>query len=206
LKKNKSRNKLIKQIGHNIIKRYNHFTRKSNYPHDHDLQIKNITIFNENIESFWIKLKEYYHYIIVRDMEYLNWRYCDPRGGNYTIKEATIGGTVVGYSVLRIDYTDYSYPVGYIVDLMVSPRRYDVMFSLIKDAISYFEDTQVNVIQVYSVKNMASELFQSQGFITDPQKTHVFLGKNTINEPDMNNLMLAEDDRVHFAYGDHDHI
>jgi hypothetical protein len=37
--------------------------------------------FEEWADEFWTQLGARYKFIVQRDKDYLNWRYCDPRGG-----------------------------------------------------------------------------------------------------------------------------
>ncbi len=53
-----------------------------------DFTIKEIKQFDQRIDEFSRKISEHNKFIIVRDRKYLNWRFSDPRAGNYTIYQA----------------------------------------------------------------------------------------------------------------------
>ena len=54
------------------------------------MRIIDINAFDGRIESFWDKVKDDYSFITERSRKYLNWRYCDPRGGKYIIPRETL--------------------------------------------------------------------------------------------------------------------
>ena len=52
------------------------------------INVKMIECFDESIDLFWKKIVNDYDCIQERSQKYLNWRYCDPRGGAYHIFQA----------------------------------------------------------------------------------------------------------------------
>lgn len=168
--------------------------------------IEEISIFDERIESFWVEVKDKYSFIIERGREYLNWRYCDPRGGDYIIKQVEEEGHIIGYSILRINRYNDDYPTGYIVDLLTLPDRLDVADALIGDAIRLFNDTSVNLVHYWCIKNHPYErLFKRHGFVNS--RTRLRISYNPINVgSEFNELKNATPKRLHFQYGDSDWI
>ena len=66
-------------------------------------EVKSVVEFDFSIDVFWNNIKNHYQFILVRDRDYLNWRYCDPRGGNYQVFIVEKGGEITGYCVLRVN-------------------------------------------------------------------------------------------------------
>lgn len=85
--------------------------------------------FDQRTDLFWSEASRAFDFIVVRDSEYLNWRF-DPRGGIYDIRLATESGRMLGYTV-----TATAYGRGYIADLLVLPARLDVLEALLRDAL-----------------------------------------------------------------------
>jgi len=56
-----------------------------------DFEVNNINKFDYKVDELWASVNDYFKYIVVRDKNFLNWRYCDPRGGIYYIKQLEIG-------------------------------------------------------------------------------------------------------------------
>jgi GNAT superfamily N-acetyltransferase len=66
-----------------------------------DINIVEAIEFDNRINSFWNVIKDQYDFIIERNRDYLNWRYCDSRGGEYIVKIAERESKILGYIVLR---------------------------------------------------------------------------------------------------------
>lgn len=90
--------------------------------------IATVTRFDERIDAFCDVASQQFDFIIVRNKGLLNWRY-NRRAGDFTIRIATAGERVVGYSVLRV-----AHGKGHIADLLALPGRLDVVRALANDA------------------------------------------------------------------------
>ena len=101
------------RTGFHIVNLLNDVRNFFSYPHSKkkDLQILEISSYDDRIDEFWHEVNDYYRFIIERTKDYLNWRYCDPRGGEYIVKTAEEDGRILGYSVLRINSYQKTYPV-----------------------------------------------------------------------------------------------
>ncbi len=62
----------------------------------------------------------------MRTADRLNYRFADPRAGDYTIVVAEQGDRVLGYII----YTSWK-QTGHVADVLVLPERYDVLESLL---------------------------------------------------------------------------
>lgn len=89
--------------------------------------------FDARVDEFWKNAGDPFDFIVVRDKDYLNWRYADRRGGEFAIRLAESSGRLLGYSVLRKQRN-----TGYIADLLALPGRADVVESLLDDALTWF--------------------------------------------------------------------
>jgi hypothetical protein len=87
-----------------------------------------------------------YDFIIKPSKDYLEWRYLDPRSGNYVFRIVIEGNCILGFAVFRINRIE-PYHLGFIVDLLTVDNRLDVAEALLVDVLGYFIDHNVN--QVY---------------------------------------------------------
>ena len=55
------------------------------YDKINDYKIFPIQYFDDRINVFWNKIRNEYNFITERNKDYLNWRYCDKRGGNHEV-------------------------------------------------------------------------------------------------------------------------
>lgn len=208
LKMRPTENALIKRWGYlllNALSRVrNIFTRTPGITSG--LRLEDVDRFDDRIEMFWEEVKDAYSFIHVRDREYLNWRYCDSRGGDYVVKQAEEEGSIIGYIVLRVDGFREDYPVGYILDLLTLPNRLDVADALIKEAIRYFDDVKMNVIYCCMVKDHPYEkLYLRHGLLN--KRTQLLVSYLPIQVgSEINEFKTAPASRLLYQLGDTDHI
>ena len=101
---------------------------------------EDISEYDERINTFWQNTRNDYHFIIEKNREYLNWRYCDLRSnlkGRYFVKQAEQNGEILGFIVIETRRKE-DYSEGYIVDLLALPDRVDVVRKLLLDACLFF--------------------------------------------------------------------
>ncbi len=167
--------------------------------------IRNIDCFDERFNSFWNEVKGHYFFIIERDCNYLNWRYGDPRGGLYSINIAEKDDKLLGYIILRINYYNKEYPSGHIVDLLTLPDRLDVAEALVKDAIKFFADNNVNTISCLVVKNHPLEAVYRRNIFAGWRTIRFFYDEYERIEG-LEDLATIHPRRVYLASGDFDYI
>lgn len=84
--------------------------------------------FDERIDAFADEASRRFDFIFTRERAFLNWRYCDRRGGDFVVRGATAGDEVLGYAVYRLEGER-----AYIADLLALPGRSDVVRALVED-------------------------------------------------------------------------
>ena len=88
----------INKIGYRILDSMSKVsnTIKPQLPSDKKVKIERISEFDSKIDKFWEEISKDYSFIVERRQDYLNWRYCDPRGGNYHVYVAEEDDSIVG--------------------------------------------------------------------------------------------------------------
>jgi len=166
--------------------------------------------FDERIDDFCRQVHGHYQFMVERSREYLDWRYGDPRAGNYRIALAEEAGRVLGYSVVLVNRFRPEYPIGYIIDLLTLPGRPDAARALVADAVQHFDGAGVNLVccQVPAAHDTRDAL-HLQGFLDSRFDLTLFFGRVTMphNAPQlMAEIESTEPRRVHFCYGDVDSV
>ena len=171
---------------------------------DRSTQIREINRFDNRVNDLWKKTANHYNFITKRNRDWLNWRYCDPRSGGFTVKTAEKQGELMGYIVLKINRYNKDYPVGYIVDVQAHPDDADTPALLVKDALETFDREHVNIVNALAVKGSRTQrLLGSHGFLDSRVKVHLF----TFNDfPEYPKIKDSHPDTVHIAYGDLDSL
>lgn len=137
----------------------------------------------------------------------MNWRYFDPRAGDYRVMYALEGEKLIGYSVLRVNRFVAGYPIGYVVDLLALPGRLDVVDSLLADAEQYFSMEDVNIVLSALFSNHPYKpVFNKHGFLDSRVNLTLFYNYNDEKRRDEILAKTEEAKRVHFMYGDIDSL
>jgi hypothetical protein len=161
--KNKFMIKICVIIGKLI---FNLFYRAKKPPEVDGLTISKITSFDNHINDFWDKFSNDHEIFIVRDKEYLNWRYVDVPDVDYTIYLAEKDGEVCGYVVLRC-VKEEGLASGYIFDIIAPLNRAEVIHCLLSNAIEYFKNENADLIFCKMVANKTfRKIFRNNGFIS----------------------------------------
>ena len=112
-----------------------------------NIEIDQIFTFEKSINEFWQKASIQKEIMVIRDMEYLNWRYCENPQEDYRIFVAKREEDIIGYMVLKLDKIDPTR--GCIMDLLTLPNNNIVIEALIRKAIPYFKDNGVLIISCF---------------------------------------------------------
>lgn len=211
LEKKNIKQSWIKKIGYKSLKLYSTRFRPLNLYRKKQAKIdveKNNT-FDCETENFYNAIKQEYDFIVSRTSQYLNWRYSDPRAGEFYKIIARDNGEVVGYLVFRINkYNDY--PEALIVDFLLSNARVDVFTALLDEALSSIDRENVNSVLMYLNKGHPFErTLRSRGFIDVRNPEEVFLyGIDDKSEviASIQKIDQVDLQRIHYQTGDSDWI
>lgn len=204
LEKYKKRPMFLLNIGLKIYAKINKVIHASLKKEDiESWNIIEIDRFDDRFEDFWIKVSKEYDYIIVRNKNYLNWRYADPRGGSYIIKMAIESGNLIGYIVLRVNKYNES---GSIVDLMALQGREGVAESLIKNTLKFFIDANVNEVNCWMIADHPYvKLLNRLGFLNLNRNTLIDFLPYNIDENTFKNI-IEPNKKIYVSIGDCDRI
>lgn len=198
----------LKKLGFYAVKLVNEFKNALKYSSSSEttVHISDLDKFDDRVNDFWKKISVKYGFIVERNKEYLNWRYCDPCAGGFLIRQAEENGEILGYCVLKINKYGNDYPVGFIVDLLSIPDRIDVTEALLKDALFYFDRNDVNIVNFLVVKDHPFvTVFRKVGFMDSRIKFHMFYAIEELSE-EIGKVGSLQADKVFFCWGDHDSL
>ena len=137
--------------------------------------------------------------IEVRDRRYLNWRYCDQRGGDFTIVQAEESGRLAGFAVGTQKRGD-----GYVADLLALPGRSDVASVLVADLTRRLERRGVHAVQCWLPHHHPYRaILREHGFVTRHGFVAFHYRADTIDPEEV--AFLGEPDaKIHVTAGDSD--
>jgi len=128
-----------------------------------DVSIIKASSFDEGIDRFWSQIHSDYHCIVVRNKEYLNWRFVACPLKLYTILFAKKRGEILGYIILRCAIQS-GIKIGYIVDILAKQTQKEVTKCLISKAIENFRKENVDIIMCYITNTRIQRLLNANGF------------------------------------------
>jgi len=109
--------------------------------------------------------------------------------------------------VYRINNIKPDYQTGWIVDLLTLPGRMNVLDSLVKDAIDFFDDYEVNTMYCMTLKGHPyTSILAKNGFLYNRQRrfrTYRFI--NPIGD-ELEDFIKGPVDKIHSVHGDSDYI
>jgi hypothetical protein len=130
------------------------------------VEVSDVEKFDGEIDIFYDKVKMDYKLITEKTHEYLNWRYMDPRGGKYVVKQAKENGEVIGYIVLSVNRYNPDRPIGYVMDLCTLREKVYASSILISEALKYFDGEKINAVEYMIVKGHPYEsMFKKMGYV-----------------------------------------
>ena len=156
---------------------------------------------DERIDAFFEHAARPFEFIQVRDQNFLNWRYSDPRSGDSTIRVAEERGAIVGYAVLHVGQGR-----GHIMNLLALPNRLDVVQSLLTDGLERFNAANVESVHCWMAsEHPYNELLKSVGFVVS-RSSVAFTYEPISMDADALAYLGEPQTRIHFMHGDSDWI
>ena len=199
--------KMFLKMGVYGAKFLNKITNLNPRPTKTDVKIREITKFDDRINTFYEKIKPQYYFIVEKTAEYLNWRYCDKRGGNFKTWIAEEAGEIVGFMVLRVNRINPEYPLGYVIDLLALDGRLDIVESFVSFAVGWFDGLSVNVVHTQLIGNHVYEgILGKYGFLDSRVKPHLTYRPWNVSAKDLELFRGASPSELHYPYGEGDAI
>ena len=179
-------NPFLNKAGYTVLKTLNTI-RNSLEKRDRlapKFEIREIDEFPSKINLLTEEVASNHPFMVERAQEYLNWRYTDPRAGEFMVKTAHdyTDGEILGCCVIRVNRIRRDYSVGFIMELMAFPGRLDVVDGLLKHAVTYFDLQGVNIVNILASEGQSYQrTLNRNGFLNSRVEPHVFLN-TLVNE------------------------
>ncbi len=164
------------------------------------IRIVPTSTFDERIDAFWQEASMPYDFAIVRDREYLNWRFCDPRAGSFTVRQAEEERAIGGYAVTSMQADGR----GFIADLLALPDRDDIVLALLNDALQQLQLAGAATVECWVPRyHPYRHAIDSSGFRHKRRTIEMHVSGIRIEDAE---LAFLEDPRaaVHVSLGDTD--
>jgi GNAT superfamily N-acetyltransferase len=166
-------------------------------------KVVEVNKFDTDTQDLWHRVSEDYDFIIERSMEVLNHRYCHEKNPKYRVLQATQGKEILGYTALRINRYNKEYPIGYIADLIGLKGEDRAIHQLLKEAIRYFREKNVNIVNLQIPQSHPYiRIARLHGFLDSRVKLHLYCVPTGDIDPIKDQSIDPE--RAFVSWGDHD--
>lgn len=168
-------------------------------PSNPALRLERVATFDERFDALFEATRRQFDLIHERSSDYLNWRYADPRSGEFVTIAATDHGRLVGYVV-----TKGTGSRGHIPDLLALPGRLDAVAALVDDAVGRIRATGAPAIICWMAKRHPyAAVLRSRGFFDSRRDSHAYIQAHGLTAAERDPL-LPPTARVHLTHGDTD--
>jgi predicted N-acetyltransferase YhbS len=159
------------------------------------------TSLDERVDGLFGAAAQQFDFIVVRDLEYVNWRFTDRRAGKFAIYVAEQASHLLGYVVLTVDRRRRK---GYIADILAVPGQRDVVRSLIDEGLAHLRRQEVERVECWLPRrHVYGDTMRLAGFIQKDIKWR--LGYRIMSAPEEALAFLREPEAaIHFTLSDTD--
>ena len=171
-----------------------------------DVTVRTLPAFDERFDLILEQAQAAWDIVPIRSVEYLNWRFCDPRAGEFKIRAAEEDSGLVGYAVVHAVGSR-----GHIVDLLVLPGRLDVVRTLVSDAVRELSHAGTAAVECWMLREHPYARALSQaGLVRLPGRSAEVAGEIGWSGPGIGDeqraLLASPDTRTHLVRADFDGI
>lgn len=202
LQKRPEKHKSMLRLGYSALTTLNKIENTITAQHEPigDYSIEEVKNFDERIDVFWDNVRGSYDFIFENNHEVLNWRYRDPRGGDFVVMEAVKDGVVLGFIALKLTRLD-SYLEGFVMDLLALPGRLDVVYVLLREGCDYFDRLGVNAVYYMVVDGHPyQEISKKLEFVDSRRKPNI--GCHVYDTKSFEVLRSSSPDRIYLGYAE----
>ncbi len=126
--------------------------------------IRKITLFGEEFDRLWQECSPGYDVAVVREKEYLNWRFLQRPDWEYFPFALYDGDELKGYTVFKL-YREEETLRGHFIDFFARRDDKETIRQLIHHGFNFFSEKEVDEITVWIWGNpLIEELFTQNGF------------------------------------------
>ena len=128
--------------------------------------------FDERVDRLWERARRPTNAMIVRNHQYLNWRYCRRPDATYNLYAVERGSELDGFLVAR-PTTYRGMRWGYLVDFLAPQNAREVMASLVDAALDDFRRAGLTAVTCYATDPAARGALYRAGFFPAPQRSPI---------------------------------
>lgn len=157
-------------------------------------KITRVHRFDQRFDDFWEDVSKYHGIIVVRDSNYLNWRYFEKPSSEYTVFAVEKNNKISGYVILRLGEAS-----GTIIDILACPDK-SVIGYLLSETTQYLKRKKANwVTCVMLPDELYYRALKENGFIPIASENPV-IGR--VNNTQVSESFVKDFRNWHISLGD----
>lgn len=194
--------KNIKKIGYYLLKGESYIKKREFINEVSDIQIVETDKITEDYDELWQKASKGINFGVVRDSEYIKWRYLNPSNPGYYLFEARKDSQLKGFIVFKIFNYDENYQTGHIVDYLFDKELPEVPHLLTKKILDIADINKINSVDCLVIDGCQfSSVLLNNGFIDN--KEQIVIRYNTKNNQDISQkIQKSKPNQLHITQGD----
>lgn len=174
---------------------------------DSKVIISEVNYFTSEYDSLWKKFSENIAISVVRNAEYLNWRFIDNPQEKYLIYCAMYDGYLAGFIVINIKIK-HGGKIGYVMELIFDPSYPFIASSLLSYAVNKFRSESVDVVLSWCFDHsIPYPYFKKAGFYKLPnflRQIELHFGYKIIKYDEILSEHLSNPRSWYLSYSDSD--
>jgi lipopolysaccharide/colanic/teichoic acid biosynthesis glycosyltransferase/GNAT superfamily N-acetyltransferase len=164
--------------------------------------VDEITVFDSRADRLSESLKDRFHFCLVRDSNYLNWRYVRKPDDKYRIFCVCRGDDLLGYMVFKLYREGSDTARSHIVDLLVRPEEEEAVESLVGMAVNLSVETKSRTLSCWMLPQSPwHNYLMANGFETQRTSRHMCA---YVNSPAVIKAEVSEPTNWYLTMGDSD--
>ncbi len=168
-------------------------------------RVRKVKSFDERVDALWENVSRRIGNAVVRDSNYLNWRYCSPLKPVYDVFVAERKGELVGYIVLRIKKDQDGLKEALVADILAKDHNPLIASQLILSAVRFAVENHCDVVRAWCLKHSPYMLYlRAVGFLKRKSLVYFILRPWTPNPNIAKQIITAT--AWHIMMGDSDSV
>lgn len=171
-------------------------------------RLEKITRFDDSVNDLWEKAAAPFEILVVRDKEYLNWRYVENPTEDYVLFVVKRHDETVGYIVLKCE-NRFGLQIGFIVDMLMIPDEPGIGRGLISEAVEYFRKQHMDMVGCLVLEHVPyAKFLKDNGFVIVPEKLfpqELHLSVRRLSD-EYSDPFITDSKNWFITWGDHDVI
>ena len=169
-----------------------------------DIKISKIKAFDQRADKLWANVSGDYQIRVLKNKEYLDWRYTALPGNEYEIYAAEKQEEIRGYLVFKC-MSQRGLKTAYVLDLIAPLQDRTAAYFLVKKALEDLREKQVDIVAypVITSRNLKKTLHKT-GIFTFPFLNRIFPFVIHASQPEISESMLRNPENWLVQIGDSD--